>query len=87
MYGSTAGSNGVTEENMKTFLMVVGIVLIAAAVLSLLFAAFSRYGYYHTLDGSHELYERLEARMKLFFVIGLVLAVLGAACLIVRTRL
>ena len=72
---------------MKTALLIVGIIVLAVGVLSLLFAAFSRYLYYHTLDGSSELYTRLHQRMIVSFVIGLVLAAIGAACIIIRIRL
>ena len=72
---------------MKKALLMIGIILLAAAALSLLLSALNRYGYYHTLDGSQELYSRLGRRMKLFFAIGLTLAAAGAACIIIRTRL
>ena len=69
---------------MKKALLIIGILLIAAAALSLLLAAFYRFGYYHTHDGSQELYSKLMHRMKLFFIVGLALAGLGAACFFIR---
>lgn len=72
---------------MKKALLIIGIILIAACVLSFLYAALNRFGYYHTLDGSAELYRRLHQRMIVFSVVGLVLALIGTGCLIVRTRL
>lgn len=72
---------------MKTFLLIVSIVMIALAVVSSAYAALNLFGYYHTLDGSHELYERLQKRATTFFVIGIVLAVLGAAGFVIRALL
>lgn len=72
---------------MKKALLIIGIILLAAAALSLIFSALSRYGYYHTLDGSQELYARLGRRTKLFFALGIAFAAAGAACMIVRARL
>ncbi|MBP3633905.1 MAG: hypothetical protein J6J43_04960 [Oscillospiraceae bacterium] len=72
---------------MKKLFLIVGIVSIIACVLSLLFAALSLFGYYHVLDGSPEMFARLHRRMILFFVIGLVLAAIGVACLILRRRI
>ena len=72
---------------MRTFLLIVGIILIAAAVLSLLFAALNMFGYRHTLDGSAELYAKMRTRARVFLIVGLVTAALGAACIIIRTRI
>ncbi len=73
------------EMNAKTQL-IVGIVCLVIGVLSLLIAVFCRFAYYHTLDGSSELYASLHRRMIVFGVVGLALAVIGAVCLIVRSR-
>lgn len=72
---------------MKRVLLIIGIVLIIASILALLYAALSRYGYYHMLDGSAAHYANLHRRMTVSFIVGLVLAVLGAACIIIRTKL
>ena len=72
---------------MKKLLLIVGIVLLAACIFSLLFAALNRFGYYRTLDGSAALYARLHRRMILFFVLGIVFAAVGTGCLIVRSKL
>ena len=72
---------------MKKLLTILGIVLLAACVLSLLFALLNLFGYYHVLDGSAELYSRLHRRMLVFLVLGIVLAVGGAACLVMRSKI
>ena len=72
---------------MKIFLLVLGIVMIAAAVLSVLFAALNLYGYYHTHDGSPELYARMQRRAVIFFIVGAVLAAAAVVCFIVRAKL
>ena len=72
---------------MKKMLLIVGIILIIACVLSLLYAALNLFVYYHVLDGSGELYSRLHQRMIIFGLIGIVLAVLGTLCFIFRSKL
>ena len=65
-------------------LLIVGIISLALCALSLAFSALNRHGYYHLLDGTSELYTRLHRRMTIFFVIGIVLALIGAICLILH---
>ena len=72
---------------MKKMLLTVGIILIIACVLSLLYAALNLFVYYHALDGSAELYSRLHQRMITFGIIGIVIAVLGTLCFIFRSKL
>ncbi|MBO7703851.1 MAG: hypothetical protein J6S26_05335 [Solobacterium sp.] len=72
---------------MKKLLLIAGIVLLTAGVLFLLFGLFSRFGYYHVLDGSNALYSRLHRRMVIGFTAGSVLGVIGAVCLIIQAKL
>jgi len=72
---------------MKKLLLIVGIISLIACALSLLFSAIYWFGYYHVLDGTAELYIRLHSRMIIFFVIGIVLAVIGTASLIIRPKI
>ena len=72
---------------MKKFVLILGIILIAVCVLSLLYAALCLFGYYRVLDGSHELYARLQRRAVVFGALGLALAAAGTVCLILRARL
>ena len=72
---------------MKTFLLITGIVVMIACVLSLLFAALNLFGYYHTQDGSAELYARMHRRATVFFIVGAALAVVAVVFLIVRGRM
>ena len=71
---------------MRIFLLIAGITMIVACVLSVLFAALNTYAYHNMLDGSSEHYAALRRRAVVFFVTGAVLALVGAACLIIRTR-
>ena len=71
---------------MKKWLLVIGIILIVASVVSLLFAALQLFGYYHVLDGSAALYARLHQRAIVSFIVGGVLACGAVACLILRAR-
>ena len=72
---------------MKKPLWIVGIVIIIACVVFLLISAWHLYAYHHVLDGSPALYDRLHQRTIAFFVAGIILAVIGAVCMIVRSRL
>ena len=71
---------------MKKWLLVIGIILIVASVVSLLFAALQLFGYYHVLDGSAALYARLHQRAIVSFIVGGVLACGAVVCLILRAR-
>ncbi len=71
---------------MRKLLLIIGIVSLVACVLFLLLAALSLFGYYHILDGSPDLYVRLHRRMIVFFIIGIILAVIGVVCLIIRSK-
>jgi hypothetical protein len=72
---------------MEKMLLICGIVLIIACVLSLLFAGLNLFGYYHMLDGTAELYSRLHRQAILFLMIGIALAVVGAVCLVTHSRI
>lgn len=67
---------------MKSVLLIAGIVLVILCVLSLLFSGLNWFGYYNLLDGTSEQYARLRSRKIIFLIIGIVLAVIGIACLI-----
>lgn len=72
---------------MKKLLLILGIVIIIAGVIALLFSALQRYGYYNILDGDADLYIELHRRMIISFVIGIVLEVIGVVCLIFRPKM
>ncbi len=72
---------------MKKTLLIAGIILMVLALLSFLYGGLNMFGYYHVLDGSSNLYNRLHNRMILFFIIAAVLALIGTACLIIRYRI
>ena len=72
---------------MKKLLLIIGVVIIIAGVIALLFSALQRYGYYHLLDGDTDLYIRLHWGMIISFVLGIVLVAIGAGCLIIRAKL
>ena len=74
------------EAIMKTVLLVVGIISIIACVLSLLYAALNRHGYYHLLDGDGDMYSRMHRRMIVFFIVGVIFAALATVCLIIRSK-
>lgn len=75
------------EECMKKVLLIVGIIVVVAGVIALLIGAVNRFMFYHTMDGSGSLYDTLKLRMKISFIIGAVLEIIGAVCLVIRTRL
>ena len=69
---------------MKKLLLILGILIIIIGVIALLFSALQGYGYYHLLDGDADIYIRLHRRMILFFVIGIILVVIGVSSIIIR---
>lgn len=72
---------------MKKVLLIFGIVIISAGVLSLMFAGLNMFAYNGTLDGSAELYGAMQRRMIIFGVVGIVLAIIGTACIIIRSKI
>ena len=72
---------------MKKLLLIIGVVIVIAGVIALLFSALQRFGYYHLLDGEADMYIGLHGRMIISFVIGIVLVATGAVCLIIRAKL
>ena len=72
---------------MKKLLLILGIVSIIVGMIALLFSALQRHGYYHLLDGDADMYIGLRRKMIIFFVIGIVLEVIGTACIIIHARL
>lgn len=69
---------------MKKLLLITGILIIILGVIALLFSALQGYGYYHLLDGDADMYLGMHRRMIQFLVIGIILVVIGAVCMIIR---
>ena len=72
---------------MKKLLLIIGVVLILAGVIVLLFSALQRFGYYHLLDGDADMYVAMRWKTIISLVIGIFLVVMGAVCLIARTKM
>ena len=72
---------------MKKTLLIIGILLIIAAILFLLLAGLFLHSYHSLRDGTPEHYAALQQKAIVFGAIGVVLALGGAACLIFRTRI
>lgn len=72
---------------MKRLLLILGIVIIIVGMIALLFSALQRHVYYHLLDGDADMYIRFHRRMIISFVVGIVLTVIGAVCVIIRVKL
>ena len=72
---------------MKKALLIIGIAIVVACAVALIMALFFRFSYYHVLDGSQALYDRLHRRMIISFIAGIVLAVIAAVCFIVRAKM
>lgn len=71
---------------MRKILLIAGIILFVACAIAFLAAIFFNYAYMHVLDGSAELYARLHSRAVIALVVGIVLAVVGIVCFIVRSK-
>lgn len=71
---------------MRKILLIAGIIVFVACAIAFLAAIFFNYSYMHVLDGSTELYARLHSRAVISLVIGIVLAVIGIVCFIIRSK-
>ncbi|MBR3641052.1 MAG: hypothetical protein IKN53_03365 [Oscillibacter sp.] len=72
---------------MKKALLIVGVVCLVVAAAFLIFAALSLSAYHHVMDGSPELYAKLQQRAVVFGALGAVSALLGIACLVARAKM
>lgn len=72
---------------MKKALLIIGIVIIVAGVLGLLWGALFKYISMNTLDGSVDLYIRQRKVMFAHLISGTIALVLGIVCLIVRGKI
>ena len=72
---------------MKKLLLIIAVISIIACVLSLLFSALNHHGYYNLLDGDGDMYVSMRRRMVISFVIGIVFAAIGIACVVVRAKM
>ena len=71
---------------MKKVLLTVGILSFVACVIFLFFAGLYMFGYYHVVDGTTGLYNRLHQKMIIYCAVGIVTAVIGAMCFIIRSK-
>ena len=71
---------------MKNLLLIVGVIVIIACIMSLLFAGLNLFGYYHALDGSPDFYARLHRRAIFWGGVGVVLAAVGTACVAIYAK-
>ena len=72
---------------MKKVLLIIGILLIIACVLLLVFALLYRHSYYNLFDGTPEHYKHLHQKMVTFFTAGGISALIGAVCVIIHTKI
>lgn len=66
---------------MKRLALVGGIISFTVCIVSLLLFAWNRFSYYHVMDGTTNLYDRLYQRMTFCFGTGIVFAVIGILCM------
>ena len=69
---------------MKNLLLIVGIVSLIGSALAMWFSVMNRFIYNGLMDGRSEVYVTLHQRMMVSGVIGIILAVIGAVCMILR---
>ena len=72
---------------MKRLFLIIGIVIIIAAVLFLLFALLNMHTYYNLYDGTPAHYRNLHSSMIISFIIGVVLVIIGTVCIIIRNKI
>ena len=72
---------------MRTFLMILGILLLAAAAGCLFMSLLNFWGYMRLMDGSPAMYDNLMSGAKVFGIGAAVCGLLGGLCLFLRKRL
>ncbi len=68
---------------MKKTLLIIGIILLIAAVISFGICGFFRWAAGSVLDGTASLYARLFRRYRIFLSLGIGLSVPGAALVVI----
>ena len=71
---------------MKVFFLIIAIALVAASLFCLVFAALNQVMYRSTMDAKPEYYDRLHRNVVIFVTLGVMIAVLAAACFFIRSR-
>ncbi len=72
---------------MRKALLIIGIIVFVACGIALLMALLFNLGYYNVMDGSTELYHRLRSSVTVSLITGIVLALIGTACFIIRSKI
>ena len=72
---------------MKKMLLIIGVLVIVACILFLLYGLLNMYGYHNLVDGTAGHYRRMHHRMNISFIVGAALAVIGAVCFVLRSRM
>ena len=72
---------------MRKILLTVGILCIIACVLFVLFALIYMHSYYNLFDGTAEHYKNLHNRMAISFIGAIILAAIGTALVIIRSKI
>lgn len=72
---------------MKKTLLFLGIITLVIGIFVILWGLLNWFMFYHVLDGSFDLYNRLEMQMIISFAVGAIFTVGGIICLIVRKKL
>ena len=70
---------------MKLFFLLIAIALTGAGTFCLVFAALNRIMFRRTADAKPEYYDRLRRNVVIFVTLGVMIAVLAAACFFIRS--
>lgn len=71
---------------MKKVLLIVGVIVIIACIISLLYAMLNFSAFKSLRDGTAEHYERLHRNAVMFAVIGIILFLIGAAFIVISFK-
>ena len=72
---------------MKNLLLIVGIVLVVACIIALLFAVVNMMSYHSLRDGTAAHYQRLHQKMIIYYIVGAVLLLLAVICFVIRFKI
>ena len=72
---------------MSKVLFILSIICIVISVIALLYAALMHFAYYHTLDGSSDMYVRMHTHMIVSFVIFIVFGIAAIACFVIKAKM
>jgi len=78
--------SNIKGATVKKALLIIGIIALVVGIVCLAYSALMWFAYKNSLDGSAEFYAKRHSLAIVFLVVGIVIALIGAACMYFRSK-